>query len=33
LNLSSGDSRAIDDHARYSARLRGALRPHIVDLP
>jgi predicted kinase len=31
-NLFSGDLRTIDDYARYSARLRAAMGPHIVDI-
>ena len=28
----SGDLRTIDDYGRYSARLRAAMGPHIVDI-
>src|SRR6202040_156627 len=31
-NLFSGDLRTIDDYARYSARLRAAMGPHVVDI-
>jgi predicted kinase len=31
-NLFAGDLRTIDDYARYSARLRAAMGPHIVDI-
>ncbi|MGC2202933.1 MAG: ATP-binding protein [Stellaceae bacterium] len=31
-NLFSDDLRTIDDYGRYSARLRAAMRPHIVDI-
>jgi predicted kinase len=31
-HLFSGDLRTIDDYARYSARLRAAMGPHIVDI-
>jgi hypothetical protein len=31
-NLFSGDLRTIDDYARYSARLRAAMGPHIVNI-
>jgi len=31
-NLFFGDLRTIDDYARYSARLRAAMGPHIVDI-
>jgi predicted kinase len=31
-NLFSGDLRTIDDYGRYSARLRAAMGPHIVDI-
>jgi predicted kinase len=31
-NLFSGDLITIDDYARYSARLRAAMGPHIVDI-
>src|SRR5882672_3349024 len=31
-NLFSDDLRTIDDYARYSARLRAAMGPHIVDI-
>ena len=31
-NLFSGELRTIDDYTRYSARLRAAIGPHIVDI-
>ena len=31
-NLFADDLRTIDDYGRYSARLRGAMGPHIVDM-
>jgi predicted kinase len=31
-NLFSDDLRTIDDYGRYSARLRAAIGPHIVDI-
>jgi predicted kinase len=31
-NLFSGDLRTIDDYGRFSARLRAAMGPHIVNL-
>src|SRR5713101_341960 len=31
-NLFSDDLRTIDDYARYSARLRAAMAPHVVDI-
>src|SRR5882672_5890537 len=31
-NLFSDDLRTIDDYARYSARLRAAMGPHVVDI-
>ncbi len=31
-NLFSDDLRTIDDYGRYSARLRAAMGPHIVDI-
>jgi predicted kinase len=31
-NLFSGDLRTIDDYGRFSARLRAAIGPHIVDI-
>jgi predicted kinase len=31
-SLFSGDLRTIDDYGRYSARLRAAMGPHIVDI-
>jgi predicted kinase len=31
-NLFSGDLRTIDDYGRFSARLRAAIGPHIVDV-
>jgi len=31
-NLFFGDLRTIDDYARYSARLRAAMGPHIVEI-
>ena len=31
-NLFSDDLRTIDDYGRYSARLRDAMGPHIVDI-
>jgi len=32
LNLFSDDLRTIDDYGRFSARLRAAMGPHIVDI-
>jgi len=31
-NLFADDLRTIDDYGRYSARLRAAMGPHIVDI-
>jgi predicted kinase len=31
-NLFSGDLKTIDDYGRFSARLRAAMGPHIVDI-
>jgi predicted kinase len=31
-NLFAGDLRTIDDYGRFSARLRAAMGPHIVDI-
>src|SRR5438270_422820 len=31
-NLFFGDLRTIDDYARYSARLRAAMGPHLIDI-
>ena len=31
-NLFSGDLKTIEDYGRYSARLRAAMGPHIVDI-
>src|SRR5215471_9299473 len=31
-SLFAGDLRTIDDYARFSARLRAAMGPHIVDI-
>jgi predicted kinase len=31
-NLFAGDLKTIDDYGRYSARLRAAMGPHVVDI-
>lgn len=31
-NLFAGDLKTIDDYTRYSARLRAAMGPHVVDI-
>src|ERR1700675_4460486 len=31
-NLFAGDLKTIEDYGRYSARLRAAMGPHIVDI-